>query len=255
MCYDDEARPPAPPATNGVAHGADLVLTAADGNRFAAYAAHPSRPTGAQIVIYPDVRGLHTFYKELALRFAETGIAALAFDYFGRSAGLTARDESFEFMPHVQQMTLPGFFADVAAALAHLRATGGGRATFVTGFCMGGGLALISGSQDFGLAGVIPFYSGLGRDWGGTGTPLARAARSKYPVLGLYGGADPSIPPDQLQALDAALAQAGVEHEIVVYPGAPHSFFDRRATEFAAESADAWRRVLAFIARHTPASA
>src|SRR5690349_20748989 len=103
MCYDDNAQPPVPEGANGVAHGEDLVLEAADGNRFAAYLATPSAPASAQVLILPDIRGLHQFYKDLALRFAEIGIGAIAFDYFGRTAGLTARNDSFEFMPHVQQ--------------------------------------------------------------------------------------------------------------------------------------------------------
>ncbi len=70
----------------------------------------------------------------------------------------------------------------------------------------------------------------------------------KTPVLGLFGGADQGIPVEQVAALDQALDASGVEHEIVVYPGAPHSFFDRRAQEFADASADAWQRVLGFIA-------
>src|SRR5215471_18354345 len=100
MCYDDNARPPLPPDANGKAQGEENVLTAADGNRFAAYMANPegSKAGGAQVLIYPDIRGLHQFYKELALRFAEIGIPALAFDYFGRTAGLTGRDEPFEYM-------------------------------------------------------------------------------------------------------------------------------------------------------------
>lgn len=252
MCYDDNARPPEPGQTNGSAQGEDLVLTASDGNRFMAYAARPSNPTGAQILIYPDVRGLHTFYKELALRYAETGVSAMAMDYFGRSAGLSGRDESFEYMPHVQQLTLPGVFADATAALDYLRSKGGpDQATFITGFCMGGTLTLISGTQDWGLAGIIPFYSGLSRDFGTGRPPLEHAAGIKCPVLGLYGGADPSIPAEQLAELNKQLHKAGVEHEIVIYPGAPHSFFDRRAAEHAEASADAWRRVQEFIAAHS----
>src|SRR5947209_944469 len=254
MCYDDNARPPMPPGEGGTAHGEDIVLTAADGNRFAAYVAHPSKPTAAQVLIYPDVRGLHQFYKELALRFSETGIAAIAMDYFGRTAGLTARDDSFEFWPHVQQLQLRSVFADANAALEQLRTNGGaGKATFTVGFCMGGSLSLYTATEDFGLAGVIGFYSGLSRKLDEQkGTALDAAKHIKYPVLDLFGGADPGIPPEQVQALDQALDQAGVEHEIVVYPDATHSFFDRRATEFAEASADAWKRVLGFIAAHTP---
>src|SRR5712692_4866369 len=169
MCYDDNARPPMPPTAGNPAHGEDIALTAADGNRFAAYAAHPSHPTGAQIVIYPDVRGLHQFYKELAMRFAEGGVSAVAIDYFGRSAGIGARDESFEFWPHVQQLQVENFFTDVRAALAHLRTgAGASQPTFIVGFCMGGSLTLLSSAEDFGLTGAIAFYAGMSRNLPGS---------------------------------------------------------------------------------------
>ena len=252
MCYDDNARPPDPPGATGSAHGQDIILTASDGNRFAAYVAHPDQATGAQVLIYPDVRGLHRFYKELAMRFAEAGIAAIAMDYFGRTAGLTARDDSFEFRPHVEKLQLQTVWADAAAAFEHLRSGGPtSQATFTLGFCMGGGLSLYTATADFGLAGVIAFYAGLGRKWDEKKGSVLEAARLvKTPVLGLFGGADQGIPTDQVQALDQTLDQTGVAHEIVIYPGAPHSFFDRRATEFAEASADAWKRVLGFISAH-----
>ena len=72
------------------------------------------------------------------------------------------------------------------------------------------------------------------------------------PILGLMGGDDPGIPLDVVQAWDAALDETGVEHEIVVYPGAPHSFFDRKHEEFAEASEDAWNRTLAFLERYGP---
>ena len=99
MCYDDNARPPVPPISGGAADGQDIVLTAPDGNRFSAYIAYSAQTDGPQVLIYPDIRGLHQFYKELALRFAEVGIRALAIDYFGRTAGLTSRAEPFAASP------------------------------------------------------------------------------------------------------------------------------------------------------------
>jgi carboxymethylenebutenolidase len=206
----------------------------------------------ANVVIFPDVRGLHQFYKELALRFAEKGVDAIAIDYFGRTAGTGSRDDSFDFMAHVPQIALPSFMDDVRAALACLRGTGATRkGTFVVGFCMGGGLALHAGAEDLDLAGVIAFYSGFGRKFvGSEQTALERAHTIRYPVLGLYGGADPGIPVEQVQTLDEELDQAGVEHEIVIYEGAPHSFFDRKAVEFAEASTNAWERVLGFIGAH-----
>lgn len=250
MCYDDNARPPLPPGATGSAHGEDATLTSADGAQFAAYVATPGQPATAHVLVLPDVRGLHQFYKELALRFAEIGVAAVAMDYFGRTAGLTARDDSFEFWPHVQQIKLANVFADGTVALAHLRdRAGSDAARFTVGFCMGGALSFLCGTQDLGLAGVVGFYAGMSRDLGG-GTLLEQANRVRCPSLGLFGGADAGIPPEQVAAFDQALDEGGAPHEIITYPGAPHSFFDRRATEFADASADAWTRVRSFIAAH-----
>ena len=64
------------------------------------------------------------------------------------------------------------------------------------------------------------------------------------------GGDDPGIPVAEVEAFNHALDEAGVEHEVVIYPGAPHSFFDRKYEEFAADSEDAWSRVLAFLGRY-----
>src|SRR5690242_10770247 len=172
MCYDDNARPPIEPGAAGNAEGSDVVLTAADGNQFAAYFARPANPGKGQVIVYPDVRGLHQFYKELAMRFAEQGIDAIAIDYFGRTAGLAPRDDSFEYMPHVQQMQFPLFVQDVQAALAYLRTNSTTNAsTFTVGFCMGGSLSLLTASVDLPLSGAIGFYAGMSRKF--TGAPGA----------------------------------------------------------------------------------
>jgi carboxymethylenebutenolidase len=252
MCYDDQAQPPLPPGQRGAARGEDLVLTAADGTRFAAYSAASEQPGDAAIIIYPDVRGLHNFYKELALRFAEVGIPAVAIDYFGRTAGLTSRDEGFDFWPHVQQMSLDSFEQDVRAAVEFARGRFGAEARlFVVGFCMGGGLTLMTGAvASFGFSGLIPFYAGLTRDMG-RGTAIEVASKITAPVLGIFGGADEGIPVSAVEQLDEQLDAAGVAHSIHIYPGAPHSFFDRRAEQYAEASADAWQRALEFIRGHS----
>ena len=71
------------------------------------------------------------------------------------------------------------------------------------------------------------------------------------PVLALMGGDDPGIPPEDVDEFERALNDAGVTNDVVTYPGAPHSFFDRKYEEFADESADAWARVLAFVEQHS----
>jgi carboxymethylenebutenolidase len=255
MCYDLDASPPPPPIQGAAASAGDVELTSRDGTRFAAYAARADAPTGAGIVILPDVRGLHQFYKDLATRFAEAGVEAIAIDYFGRTAGQTPRDDSFDFMPHVMQTRADAIAADVAAAVEYLRSAAGGqpRATFTVGFCFGGANSWMQAANGHGLAGVIGFYGrpvGPTRD--GSPAPVDRVGEFRCPVLGLFGGADEAIPESARQEFEQALTKAGVEHELHTYAGAPHSFFDRRATDYADASRDSWQRILGFIGAHTP---
>jgi len=254
MCYPFDAQPPEAPGKKGEASTEDLILTSGDGARFAAFAAKAANPSGPGVVVMPDVRGLFPFYKEFARGFAEQGINAVAIDYFGRTAGtdVDKRPEDFAFMDHVAQTRAPQISGDVGAAVAYLRSPAGGSCTsiFTVGFCMAGSLSWVQAANGHGLAGAIGFYGrpGPGRD--GAPGPAGRAHEMKAPILALMGGADQGIGPDQVQVLRDALQTAGIEHEVIVYPGAPHSFFDRTYTEHAEASADAWRRVLDFIRSH-----
>jgi carboxymethylenebutenolidase len=250
MCHGPGSHPPIPEISGAAVSHDRLVLTAADGNRLAAFAATPDEPSGAGIAILPDVRGLHRFYEELALRFAERGHTAVAIDYFGRTAGAEPRGDDFEYMPHVQQTTAAGVEADVGAAVAWLREAGVG-AVFTVGFCFGGRHSWLSAAGGHDLAGAIGFYGRPGEGSDGSPGPTQRAAELEAPILALMGGADAGIPVEAARELEDALEQAGVEHEVVVYDGAPHSFFDRKFEEHADASADAWERVLAFVERHT----
>jgi carboxymethylenebutenolidase len=242
MCFELDSAPPIPVISGAAVAHQDLELTAADGNSFIAFLATPDEPTDTGVVILPDVRGLYRFYEELALRFAERGYAALAIDYFGRTAGTEKRGDDFEYMPHVEATTNDGIQADVGAAVARLRADGAS-SVFTVGFCFGGRNSWIAAASGHGLAGAVGFY--------GRPAPAAeRAAEIAAPILALQAGADANITADDNAAFDRALTDAGVEQEIVTYEGAPHSFFDRKQEEFQAASDDAWARTLAFIDAH-----
>ena len=121
---------------------------------------------------------------------------------------------------------------------------------FTVGFCFGGRNSWLAAASGHVLAGAIGFYGRPGPGSDGAPGPARRAAEMTAPILALQGGDDPGIPAEESQAFDEALTAAGVEHEVVIYPGAPHSFFDRKYEEFAADSEDAWNRVLAFIERY-----
>jgi carboxymethylenebutenolidase len=260
MCYPPGARPPdvpldlVPPMIGG-AGGQDEVLTSADGAKFRVYLAGASGGD-AGVVIAPDVRGLHTFYEELAERFASAGVHAIAFDYFGRTAGTERREDSFEYMPHVRQTTPKVVFADIAASRSHLEKATKARRIFVLGFCFGGRIAFLSSADVSGLAGVVGFYGRLGtRENDPWPMPAKEASRMRAPVVGLFGGDDPGIPAIDIASFDDALPAGKLPHSIHTYPGAPHSFFDRTFNEHKAECDDAWRRVLAFMKTGDPTKA
>jgi len=267
MCFEFNASPPELPADlvvprlAGGAAAEILELESADGTRFSAALAQVDGAQEPAIIVLPDVRGLYRFYVELAERFAAAGRNAIAIDYFGRTAGVGERGEDFDFMPHTLQTTIPTVHADIAAARDALREQTGAQSFVTVGFCFGGSQSFVAATNpDLGLAGAIGFYGTLNPGRFAPGMeekmpfPLAHVAQTRVPVLGLFGGADEYIPAEDIEAFDQALEQAGVEHEVVTYEGAPHSFFDRSFDEHAEASADAWRRVLGFLDR-VPAAA
>jgi carboxymethylenebutenolidase len=249
VCFEADSSPPIPIIRGAAVSHEDLVLEARDGNRFAAFAAWPDEAAVVGVVILPDVRGLYRFYEELALRVAERGIPAVALDYFGRTAGVSKRGEDFDHMPHFERTTQDGVQSDVAAAVELLRARGV-RSIFTVGFCFGGRSSWLAAAGSHGLAGAIGFYGRPGEDREGNPGPIQRAGALDAPILALQAGADQNISAEANAAFEQALDAAGVEHELVTYEGAPHSFFDRKQEEFAVASEDAWSRVLAFIDRH-----
>jgi carboxymethylenebutenolidase len=250
VCFEHDSLPPIPVLSGAAVSHDELVLEAGDGNRFSAFAALPDEPARVGVAILPDVRGLYRFYEELALRFAERGYAAIAFDYFGRTAGVGKRGDDFDYWPHVEAATPAGMQADVAAAVEWLRMRAGVERVFTVGFCLGGRVSWFAAAQGHGLAGAVGFYGrpGFARD--GTPGPTQHASEIECPILALQAGDDQNITADDNAEFGRALEAAGVEHEIVTNDGAPHSFFDRRQEDFAAASDDAWARVLAFLDRH-----
>jgi carboxymethylenebutenolidase len=211
-----------------------------------AYFARASKPTGAGMVVLPDVRGLHTFYKELAQRFAEAGIDSVAIDYFARTAGDSDRSDAFDYMQHVQQTTDETIAADVASAIEYLKSEDGGavKSVFTVGFCFGGSNSYNQSALQPDLNGAIGFYGRPSRS-------LKHISKMKAPLLILIAGADQATTPEQNQEFLRELEGAGVPHEHHVYEGAPHSFFDRGFEKWKDACDDAWRRMLDFVKKHS----
>ena len=211
MCHDMSAQPPIPAAS-----------TARPGN--------DPHPVG--VVVLPDIRGVAPFYEQLCVRLAEVGHRPAAVDWYGHGAPLSRA-----------QMQ-----DDVMAAVNHLRDEGCERVVAL-GFCMGGRVAFLMSAGRFGLDGVIGFYGAPGAVGPYDSGPTGLAHELLAPILAIFGEADEGITPEARTAFADALTEAGVQHEIVTYPGAPHGFFDAHSEGREAACADAWQRVLAFLDR------
>ena len=257
MCFDHDALPPELPGDlrlPRLAGGAAAEIaeaSSADGTRFSVAVAVSPQPADPAVVIVPDVRGLYRFYTSLTERFAAAGHHAIAIDPFGRTAGATGeRDGDWDYWPHVHATTPAGVQADVAGAIELLKErTGASASSFVVvGFCYGGAQAFLAATNaELDVDGVVGFYGALNGERLEIPSPREAIAGAVHPVLALFGGADQGIPESDRAVFAENLASAGVDHDVHVYDGAPHSFFDRKQEEFADASADAWRRTLGFL--------
>jgi carboxymethylenebutenolidase len=222
-------------------HG-DLVLESADGARFGAFHAHPQAPSNRAIVIMPDVRGLHHFYRDLALRWAEAGLHAVTIDYFGRTAGIGERGEEFPYRDHMEKIDFATIGQDASAAVSWLREHTEATAVFTVGFCFGGAMSWRQAASGDDLAGSVGFY--------GIPSRVVDVAEDiAVPLLVLAAGKD-FTPVEETQAFAERVRGNGVEVTVAVYPEAPHSFFDRTFAQYEQECADAWHQMLAFVDRN-----
>ncbi len=242
MCHDHDSRPPAPPRSGDVAERGTLTLTSADGTAFSAAYAAPAEEPRVGVVVLPDIRGLHPYYVALAERFAEAGLAAVAIDYFGRTAGVAetgTRGEDFDWQTHIPQTTPAGIDADVTAGIEYLRSrTEPDLPVITVGFCFGGSHSWRQAGGSLDLAGSAGFY--------GKPSVVGEAATTaSKPVVMIIAGADAATPVADQQQLADTMRAAGADVDAVVYDGAPHSFFDRAFGEWAEACTDAWQHVLA----------
>ena len=245
MCFAPDAVPPPLPSGRSPLPGDDITLTSADGSTVLAYRARPAEPNGRAVIVLPDVRGLFPFYKNLAGSFAAEGYDAIAIDYFARTTDDANRTGDFDPWPHVRATVPKTVREDIAAAKEAL----GAEKTYAVGFCFGGAHAFCLAASDLHFAGVVGFYGKPYNESSSEMSAIEMTGEMNAPVLGLFGGGDSSIPQDIIDAFDGELTASGVEHELHVYPRAPHSFFDRSSAEWDDACRDAWERTLSFMGR------
>jgi carboxymethylenebutenolidase len=218
------------------------------GGSLPAYAAWPAGagPKTPSVVVVMHVWGVDSTIRDTVRRYAKAGYAAIAPDLYGRF-GAPSGDGSTDytiFRPYAQKLDRAQYVGDLRAGAQWLETKFPGTTTGITGFCMGGRIALLTAidASDAFVA-VAPFYGPLN-------DVDPKAVR--VPVCGSYGGRDKGIPVDEVRAFAAALT---VPNDIKIYDEAGHAFFDdTRPSYVASAAADAWKRVLAFFAQYLRAA-
>src|SRR3989454_1394712 len=245
---DDGPRPAAAPNEE------EPSVRAGDGAALREFVAQP--PTGFRrgaVLIIHDIWGYTEFYKDLARRITEHGHAVALVDFFGRQGDLpesmrapertgTKPDAMARAMQRAQQVSDERFLADMQTAVDALLTRGASRVAG-WGFCMGGRLAYVAAARVSGMAGVVAYYGHLQAEPGRL-SPLQLVSDIKIPILGVFGGADPGIPPEQIAAFEDGLK---TDKEIVIYPDAPHGFLRYGATDHRAAIDDALQRTFRFL--------
>jgi carboxymethylenebutenolidase len=240
VCFADGQLAPAAPGAGEAGANQPLALTAADGTTVLAHECRAATPGRIGVVVLPDVRGLHAYYRDLTVRLAELGWESVAIDYFGRTAPDDDRSDTWDFWPHVKLAEPTTIALDVQAGVQHLRSLGVEQ-VFTLGFCFGGAYSWRQSADTRGLSGCIGFYGKPERVEGAV-------ERMQSPLLLLHAGADPNIAVEDVQALADA---APVEADLVVFDGMPHSFFDRTAAEHADACVEAWGLITSFVSAHS----
>lgn len=195
------------------------------------------------VVMIHEWWGLNENIKDMASQLAREGYAVLAVDLFN---GNVATDSS-QARQQISDMDPQTALANMEAAADYLRSEGSERIGSL-GWCFGGGqsmqLAVGEGAQAVPLDATVIYYGQLVTDAG-------RLEAIKWPVLGIFGDQDRSIPVERVTEFGSALDSLKVENEIYVYPGVGHAFANPSGTNYAAEETmDAWAKTVSFLNKH-----
>ena len=222
-----------------------IVEFPGDGTSALGYLAHPkSEGPFPGIVVLQEWWGLDGHIQQVTERFAQEGFVALAPDLY-RGQVATEPDEAQKL---ALELNRHHALKDVQGAVDYLvdHSQVKPNKVGVIGFCMGGGIAAMMSSQGQHLGAVAVFYGGRGNP---KDPELSEAIKATaVPFLGIYGEKDESVPLDYVRWLDSKLGEFNKPHQIVIYPGAPHAFFNDTREAYRPEAAaDAWQKTLTWF--------
>jgi carboxymethylenebutenolidase len=240
-------------STEGLTAGE--VTIDVNGFRMPAYRAAPAGRSGLPVVlVISEIFGVHEYIADVTHRFARQGYLAIAPELFVRQGDAQSYGEIARLMAEViSKVPDAQVMGDLDACAAWAAANGGDAARLaITGFCWGGRITWLYAAHNPKLKAGVAWYGRLA----GTASaltpshPLDLVDKISAPVLGLYGAQDQGIPVSDVEDMRADLAKAGKKAEFVIYPEAGHAFHaDYRPSYRAAEAADGWAKLLAWLER------
>jgi carboxymethylenebutenolidase len=219
----------------------EMIEFASNGGTATGYLAEPPTGTGVPLVVIQEWWGLVPHIEDVCDRFAAEGFLALAPDLY-RGESTTEPDEAGKLM---MALNMAQAAKDLSGAVDEVSLRSGGDRVGITGFCMGGGLALVAATQrPDKIKACVPWYGLI--PW-----PDAQPSWSALDaaVLGHYAGKDAFFTPDKAEELGADLRRLGKDVEIVIHPDADHAFFnDARPEAYnAAAALAAWQQTVGFL--------
>jgi carboxymethylenebutenolidase len=229
------------------------------GTMIPAYEARPEAQGRYPIlVVVSGFTGNSEHHKDVVRRFAHAGYYAISAELYHREGGMQGK--TFQEMGAIAgKVTRKQYLGDITSAADYAKQQTWARADRLgaTGFCGGGALTLHLTAEYPSVAAAVPWYGHVKRTYHDAPgvDAFSLIPRIKAPVLGLYGEADGGIPADDVKRFEAELTKTNPHVEFVLYAGAPHAFFsDDRPQVYKKEAAeDAWKRCLAFFAKHLKA--
>jgi carboxymethylenebutenolidase len=219
----------------------DIIEFASNGGTASGYLAAPASGTGLPLVVIQEWWGLVPHITDVCDRFAAEGFVALAPDLY-RGETTTEPDEAGKLM---MALNMDQAAKDMSGAVDEVAQRAGRDWVGITGFCMGGGLALVAATQrPDKIKACVPWYGLI--PW-----PDAQPQwdRLDAAVLGHYAENDGFFTPQAAEELRDTLRGLGKDAEVVIHPGVDHAFFNDTRPEVydATEATSAWSATLEFL--------
>ena len=208
--------------------------------------AEADSPRGAVLVIHEN-RGLTPHIRSIPPRLAADGYTALAIDLLSEEGGTASLPTEGDATAALGNAPAERMIADLRAGLDELGRRTPGSKLATIGFCFGGGMTwqLLAAGEPR-LAAAVPFYGPFPSDASLAGSPNAA-------VLGIYAGLDNRVNGTK-DAAEAALTEAGLTHELRVFDGVDHAFFNDTGPRYDADAAaQAYQAMLDWFGQHLAA--